>query len=235
MKRMRLKALWLAAALTVAPVTLAGAAQPVDDGPVFAGRGVDNLSHPLGDEQAARRARALAAKLQGKAKGKTHEVAKGQYVELELERNDRVFVILAEFGNTIHPSYGQAPGPLHNQIAQPNRAVDNTTIWQADYNKAHYEDMYFTKMVDYYEKQSSGRYTINGDVVEWVKVPYNEARYGQNTSCGSQRVLDRVVPDPRRDQHLDGRSLGGRVVAPANPRLPCDVRQVGSLRRRRRR
>ncbi|MEO8354811.1 MAG: immune inhibitor A domain-containing protein, partial [Chloroflexota bacterium] len=186
-----MKAKWFStflilALLVMSFVPVAGAAPGADDeGPIFAGVGVDNLSHPKGDEQAALKAKAMEAKIQGKANGKTHEVAKGQFVELGLEKNDRVFVIIAEFGDTIHPSYGQAPGPLHNQIAQPNRAVDNTTIWQADYNKAHYQDMYFNQMVDYYAKQSSGRYTINGDVTEWVKVPYNEARYGQNTSCGS--------------------------------------------------
>ena len=171
--------------LVIAVVPMAGAAGGDEEGPVFAGVGVDNLSHPLGEEQSALKAAALEAKLQGKTSGKTHEVAKGQYVELSLEKTDRVFVILAEFGDNIHPAYGQAAGPLHNQIAQPNRAVDNTTIWQADYSKAHYEDMYFNQMVDYYAEQSSGRYTIEGDVMEWVKVPYNEARYGQNTSCGS--------------------------------------------------
>jgi immune inhibitor A len=129
--------------LVIAIVPLASAA-PVaaDDGPIFAGRGDDNLSHPLGDEQAALKAKAMEAKLQGKGNGKTKEVAKGQFVELGLEKNDRVFVIVAEFGNSIHPSYGGAAGPLHNQIAQPNRAVDNNTIWQADFNKAHYEDQW---------------------------------------------------------------------------------------------
>jgi immune inhibitor A len=183
-KRTRASAFLFAAVLAAAPFAGAGAAAVADDGPVFAGRGVDNLSHPLGDEQAARRARALAAKLKGKAKGKTNEVAKGQFVELELARTDRVFVILAEFGDNIHPTYGGAPGPQHNQIAEPNRTVDNVTIWQADYNRAHYEDMYFGKMVEYYKQQSSGRYTIEGTVVEWVRVPFNEARYGSNF-CGS--------------------------------------------------
>ena len=174
-------ALLFAAALLTAP--LAAAAAP-EDGPVFAGRGGSNISHPLGDEQSSLRQRALAAKLKGKAKGKTHEVAKGQYVELSLEKTDRVFVILAEFGNSIHPAYGGAAGPQRNQIAQPDRSVDNVTIWQADYNKAHYHDMYFGKMEEYYQKQSSGRYTIDGTVHEWVRVPFNEARYGSNF-CGS--------------------------------------------------
>ena len=145
----------------------------------------DDLEHPLGKQQRELRAKAAELKVQGKFKAgaKVGKVAKGQYVELEQTGNDRVFVIVAEFGDSIHPTYGGAAGPLHNQIAEPT-AADNTTIWQADFNKAHYEDMYFNKMVKYYKAQSSGRYTINGDVIDWVKVPFNEARYGSNT-CGS--------------------------------------------------
>ncbi len=67
--------------------------------------------------------------------------------------------------------------------------MDNSTAWQADYNQQHFEDLYFGsgKGVDsvktYYEKQSSGRYSVDGEVSDWVKVPYNEARYGSNY-CG---------------------------------------------------
>jgi len=143
----------------------------------------DDLKHPLGAKQRNLRRLALQERLQGKGQGRVHRVAGGQYVELEQQRADRVFVILAEFGNTVNPTYSGTVGPVHNLIPQPNRAVDNNTIWQADYNKAHYQDMYFTKMVDYYKSQSSGRYTINGSVVDWVKVPYNEANYGSNY-CG---------------------------------------------------
>jgi immune inhibitor A len=105
-------------------------------------------------------------------------------VELEQIRNDRVFVILAEFGTAIHPVTKGTPGPLHNAIPQPDRTVDNSTTWQPDYNRAHFQDMYFTKMVDYYRTQSSGRYSISGAVADWVRVPFNEARYGTNL-CGS--------------------------------------------------
>ena len=72
-------------------------------------------------------------------------------------------------------------GPLHNQIPAPGRRVDNSTLWQADYDVAHYEDMYFTRMANYYETmyftrmanyyetQSSNRYSVKGDVNGWVK------------------------------------------------------------------
>ncbi len=43
--------------------------------------------------------------------------------------------------------------------------------------------MYFDRMAEYYETQSSGRYSVEGDVTEWVKVPFNEALYGRNY-CG---------------------------------------------------
>src|SRR3954452_20262620 len=119
-----------------------------------------------------------------------------QYVELQRERTDKIFVILAEFGNQRDPKYPDQDtdpktpgpvkfdGPLHNQIPAPDRANDNRTVWQADYNRQHYQDLYFGSGPDslksYYEKQSSGRYSVDGTVTDWVKVPYNEARYGRS-------------------------------------------------------
>jgi len=112
----------------------------------------------------------------------------GRYVELAQESTDRIFVVIAEFGDADHAAYPVIPeanaerfdGPLHNEIPQPDRKVDNTTLWQSDYNRAHYENMYFNRMADYYERQSSGRYSVDGKVTEWVKVPFNERRYGSN-------------------------------------------------------
>ena len=43
--------------------------------------------------------------------------------------------------------------------------------------------MYFNRMAKYYETQSSRQYSVDGDVTEWVKVPFNEARYGRDY-CG---------------------------------------------------
>jgi immune inhibitor A len=155
-----------------------------DDNEAQMAKGGDDFKSPRAAERYARRQEGLRQRLAGKKSGtgNVHQVAKGQYVELGLERNDRIFVILVEYGNSVAntptvPSYN---GPLHNAIDQPNRAVDNSGIWQADYSQAHYVDMYFNQMVDYYREQSSGRYTINGSVTEWVKVPFNGARYGSN-------------------------------------------------------
>jgi len=121
-----------------------------------------------------------------------------QYVELAREKTDRIFVILAEFGNERDPRFPDQDtdpttpgpqrfdGPVHNQIPEPNRAVDNTTNWQPDYNREHYQQVYFGEgkgvesVKTYYETQSSGRYSVDGTVTDWVKVKYNEARYGRS-------------------------------------------------------
>ena len=75
-------------------------------------------------------------------------------------------------------------GPLHNQIPEPDRRVDNSTVWQPDYRQEHYQDVYFADDQDsvktYFETQSSGRYSVEGTVTDWVKVRYNEARYGRS-------------------------------------------------------
>ena len=180
----RLGTLAVSAVLALAPATAQDPDAPGNPRGNPARPGADDLKHPLGAKQRGLRSQALIDKVNRRAQGRVHRVASGQYVELELTRNDRVFVILAEFGTQIHPTYGGGPGPLHNQIPQPNRAVDNTSIWRPDFSRSHYENMYFTQMVDYYRSQSSGRYTVNGAVAEWVMVPFNEARYGNNL-CGS--------------------------------------------------
>lgn len=124
--------------------------------------------------------------------------ARDQYVELAREKTDRIFVILTEFGNERHPSYPDqdtAPGtagpatfdgPLHNAIPEPNRAVDNSTVWQSDFSADYFRTLYFgtgagdESLKQYYETQSSGRYSVDGQVTDWVKVQYNEARYGRS-------------------------------------------------------
>jgi immune inhibitor A len=128
-----------------------------------------------------------------------------QYVELSREKTDRIFVILAEFGNQRHPSYPDQDtdpntpgptrfdGPLHNQIPAPDRSQDNSTVWQPDSSREFFQNLYFgtgagdNSMKKYYERQSSGRYSVDGVVTDWVKVPYNEARYGRSNGfpCGS--------------------------------------------------
>ena len=171
--------------VSVAASGQAGATEPTVGG-------TDNLSHPLGEKQEALRQVALEKVAKGEIpKGtKVGQVAKGQYVELAREGEDSILSVLGEFGDQIHPATGGTAGPVHNQIPQPDRAVDNTTIWAPDFTQAYYTDLLFddapgaNSMRNYYKEQSSNRYTVTGEVTDWVKVSYNEARYGTNL-CGS--------------------------------------------------
>ena len=169
----------------------------------------------------------------GKTAAAAGAPAEDQYVELAREKTDKIFVVLAEFGNDARiratrtrtrrrrsPGRRGATGPLHNEIPAPNRAVDNTTIWQPDYNRAHYEQMYFgtgagvESVKTYYERQSSGRYSVDGQVTDWVKVRYNEARYGRSNGfpcagnvCSNTWDLIRDAIDAWvADQKADGKT-----------------------------
>ncbi|PPK70902.1 immune inhibitor A [Actinokineospora auranticolor] len=203
----------------------------------------DEVVAPLEQKRRALRQEGLAQVLSGEARAEKRgastvvkvgnkPAAKGrntkgvdQYVELAREKTDKIFVVLAEFGDERHPDFpdrdtspttpgpARFDGPRHNQITKPNRAVDNKTIWQADYSQKHYQDLYFSadpkveSVKTFYEKASSGRYSVDGQVTDWVKVRYNEARYGRSDGypcpgkiCGNswflvQDALDQWVAD----------------------------------------
>nr|WSW69006.1 immune inhibitor A [Streptomyces sp. NBC_00995] len=171
-----------------------------------------NLEGPFSKQQDAQRQAALEQVMTGDKKVSARngsQVVKlddNKYVELQRQKTDKIFTILVEFGDQVDnttmfdpdgagpkpavPKYGGTPGPAHNKIAKPDPAKDNSTAWQADYNQAHFQELYFGdgagqhSLKTYYEKTSSGRYSVDGEVSDWVKVPYNEARYGSNY-CGS--------------------------------------------------
>ncbi|MFE9452640.1 immune inhibitor A domain-containing protein [Streptomyces sp. NPDC006739] len=158
-----------------------------------------DLDGPLSKTQKARHQEALDQVISGKAQVKDRNGSQvvqlksgkgaGKYVELGREKTDKIFTVLVEFGDKADPKYGGTAGPLHNRIAAPDRTKDNSTAWQKDYDQKHFQDLYFgtgkktESLKKYYEKQSSGRYSVDGEVTDWVKVPYNEARYGNN-ACG---------------------------------------------------
>ena len=180
----------LALALTVATPALAK--DPAVGQPGGATGVSDNLPHPLGERQAAEKTTAQEMILTGKAtpkgKNKVVNIAPGQYVQLAFEGADQILTLLGEFGNTIHPVTGGTPGPLHNQIPEPDHSVDNMTIWREDFSQTSYDELLyststFPSMANFYLEASSGRYTVDGYVSDWVQVQYNEARYGTNL-CG---------------------------------------------------
>ena len=107
-----------------------------------------------------------------------------QYVELSREKTDKIFVILAEFGNERHPSYPDqdtdpaTPGPttLRRPAAQqdpaPDRTVDNSHRLAAELrprstsrtctSARRQRPATSSRVKQYYERQSSGRYSVDG-------------------------------------------------------------------------
>ncbi|MBL1118862.1 immune inhibitor A [Streptomyces sp. 110] len=198
-----------------------------------------DLEGPYSKQREAQRQEALRQVISGDAKATTRgaskvvKLGKGKYVELAREKTDKIFTILVDFGDKVDDTtmydpdgdgpeppvkkYGGDPGPAHNTIAQPDRADDNSTAWQKDYNRQHFQDLYFSKdkkkesLKKYYEKQSSGRYSVDGEVSDWVKVDWNEARYGSNycgdTNCANAWDLIRDgVNQWAKDQKAAGRT-----------------------------
>ncbi|WP_097870001.1 immune inhibitor A domain-containing protein [Streptomyces sp. rh34] len=183
-----------------------------------------NLEGPFSEQQAAQREAALEQVLSGDKKvanrggSKVVKLGDKKYVELGREKTDKIFTILLEFGDQVDDTtmfdpdgdgpkppvkkFGGAPGPAHNKIAKPDPKKDNSTAWKDDYNREHFQELYFGEgkgvhsLKTYYEKTSSGRYSVEGEVSDWVKVPYNEARYGSNY-CGQSNCAN--VWDAVRD------------------------------------
>ncbi|HEX6248328.1 MAG TPA: immune inhibitor A domain-containing protein [Nocardioidaceae bacterium] len=123
------------------------------------------------------------ARVQDRGGSKAVKVAPGQWAQYGLQDSDEVLSFLVEFGDKQdeRASIQQTTGPLHNQIPQPDES-DNSTYWEPDFDRAHYMKMFFSdegeSFKTVYEEMSSGRYTVDGDVSDWVKVDYNEGSYG---------------------------------------------------------
>ena len=217
-----------------------------------------DLRGPQAVKQEQLKQRALQQVLAGTAtpqgKNKVVKLSKGQYVELARESTDKVFVVLAEFGDAVHPDHPdlvpdtrehpaqRSAGPRHNTIPEPDRAVDNSTLWKRDYSQAHYEDLYFHRMAAYYRAQSSGRYSIDGDSRQRAAAVRALLHRGEPAvprlrplaADGVQLRLRRDQARPRRDAPVRGRpadQLLGHVVR-RQRRGGAPGRWAGPARRR---
>lgn len=137
-------------------------------------RGSDKKAHPLGEKKAALKANALKAIGTGKAPagGSVYEVAPGEFAEVALEGTGQVWTLPGEFSDY-----------AHNSILEPDRTVDNSTIWVPDFGTEYYNTMLYAQgdgvnsMAEYFLEQSSGRYTVDGVCEEWVAVPGDHTVY----------------------------------------------------------
>ena len=165
----------------------AAIAAPAEDPTSAAAQRLDNRPGPLTERQNERRKAAQKLILSGQAspgEDGVVQLAADKYYQAAVTGTDQVFTILSEFGDQGSGKLGTTPGPLHNQIPEPDRKVNNSTHWIADFNKKSYEDLFFgsgESFADFYTKQSSGKYTVDGEVSDWVQVPGNASTYGDNS------------------------------------------------------
>ncbi len=188
--------------------TAVAAPRAADDGPAAKAIRADNRPGPLTARQDARRKAAMELILSGQKSPNADGVialADDKYFQAAVSGTDQLFTILAEFGSESRGRYGTVPGPAHNEIPKPNRETvdgaanpsynaalpyDNFRAWVANFDDAYYDDLFFgsaDSMADFYSAQSSGAYTLEGDVGNlsntndgWVTVPGNASLYGDN-------------------------------------------------------
>ncbi|OLB75823.1 MAG: hypothetical protein AUI14_20255 [Actinobacteria bacterium 13_2_20CM_2_71_6] len=133
-----------------------------------------------------------------RAAARTGGVGTSTHAEVARTRTDKIFVILVDFGDQRHPNYPDQntsiffdgpqrfAGPAANTIPPPNRLTDNTTTWRPTFDRNYFQNLYFShepgvdSVANYFTAQSTGQYTVDGEVSDWVRVPYNEARYGRS-------------------------------------------------------
>jgi len=174
----------LALAIAALSPVAAGASSPAADESTQSK--TDDRSHPLGDEQRALRAAAAEAQILGKTSGgPVHEVAHGQYVELERMGEDTILTVLGDFSDWKH----------NETIVEPVRPANNTTIWSDDFSQSYYQDLLFSEapgdvsMRNFYIELSSNRYAVNGHVTPWEPTPGTAVDYDDdNYSSGKPGV-----------------------------------------------
>ncbi|MHA7218947.1 immune inhibitor A domain-containing protein [Arthrobacter sp. MDT1-48-3] len=181
---------------------------------------LDDRSDPAAEERRDLNQQGLAKVLSGEAKvedrggSKAVKVAPGQWAQYGLQDSDQILSFLVDFGDKIDPRFPTSTaGPTHNAIKEPNRAVDNSTYWSDTFDREHYLDMFFSEegesLKGVYEEMSSGRYTVDGDVSDWVTVPYNSASYGETES---QADMTRFVQDTANAWY-DSQVAAGKTAA----------------------
>ena len=179
-----------------------------------------------------------------------------QYVELAREKTDKIFVILAEFGNQRHPSYPDqdtdpstpGPGRVRRAAAQLDprarpygRQLDRLAggllrgplppaVLRHGPGRGVAEDVLRAAVL-----RAATASTVR--CPDWVKVPYNEARYGRSNGfpCGSSVCSNTLEPDLGRAERVGRGPARARPYRRADHGRPAVVRPVGPQRLRRRR
>jgi immune inhibitor A len=106
----------------------------------------------------------------------------------------KILALLVEFG--------QDPGPLSGNLPKP--ADPDKDYWVDNFDNAHYNQMLFDKtpgansLANYYLAQSDGKFTVDGGVFGWIRLPYPESYYGADAGDGNDNLNGpawRIVQD----------------------------------------
>ena len=180
-------------------------------------------------------------KLGGKqAQGVTGK-KEAKYVELSRETTDRVFVILAEFGNTRHPSLPRpghqrhhpgtgcastarrstrSPSPTARSTTRPSGS--RTTTGRTTRRPTSGPAPRPSRSRPTTRSSRPGRYSVDGEVTNWVRVQYNEARYGRSNGfpCAGNVCSNtwNLVQDAANKWYAD-QLAAGRPAAEVNAEL----------------
>ncbi|WP_241743242.1 immune inhibitor A domain-containing protein [Arthrobacter bussei] len=226
-------ALAVTSAVVLAPVSAQATAGATADAPTVtsssftssptadgAAEKLHDRSDPAAEERSDRNQQGVAKVISGAAKiedrggSRAVKVAPGQWAQYGLQDSDQILSFLVQFGDTVDPRFpASTAGPVSGAIKEPDRAVDNSTYWSDTFDREHYLDMFFSEegesLKGVYEEMSSGRYTVDGDVSDWVTVPYTSASYGETES---QADMTRFVQDTA-DAWYDSQVAGGKTAA----------------------
>lgn len=226
-------ALAVTSAVVLAPVSAQATAGATADAPTAtsssftssptvdgAAEKLHDRSDPAAEERRDRNQQGVAKVISGAAKvedrggSRAVKVAPGQWAQYGLQDSDQILSFLVQFGDTVDPRFpGSTAGPVSGAIKEPDRAVDNSTYWSGTFDREHYLDMFFSEegesLKGVYEEMSSGRYTVDGDVSDWVTVPYTSASYGETES---QADMTRFVQDTA-DAWYDAQIADGTTPA----------------------
>jgi immune inhibitor A len=181
-------------------------------------------NHDLLSERGERTQRARALAVAKVAAGEATPETRGSSQRIEYRQGayaetartaDRIFVLPVEFSDY-----------THNRIPQPDRATDNTTVWTRDYSRAYYQRQIFgtadqaagDTLRSYFQRQSSGVYSITGTVQDWTRVDHPLAHYGTDACrrngvaistyyCNEQLVTDGL------DKWYEDQRATGRTAA----------------------
>jgi immune inhibitor A len=141
-----------------------------------------------------------------------------RWVEHEPTEKSQLLSFLVEFGEGGNPAFpDNTSGPLHNEIAPPAEN-DNSTYWEEDFSREHYMDMFFNQekggesFHNVYKEMSSGRFDLQGDVGDWVKLPHAESYYQNEKGDETAAAMKNYVQDSANAWY-DAQKAAGKTDA----------------------